>query len=302
MNSIGYYPGCSLRGTAAEYDRSLRGVAKRLNVELHEIREWNCCGASSAHAVDHHAALFMAADTLAKACSEGLQEILAPCAMCYQRLALAADEMLNDRSLARRVAGALGERQDLPLDRVKPLNVLNWLGSIPAEQLKACVTKPLKGLKVACYYGCLLLRPPKINVGDDIEAPRSMERLVQAMGAEPVRWSMAMECCGGSFALSRKEVVIRQGLRIYEAARQAGADVMCLACPMCHSNLDLRQPEYTAGLTGSTPVPAVYLTQMLGMAFGMNAAELGLEGHFVPVEPVVTAAMNRTPAAVAAAK
>lgn len=279
MPTIGYYPGCSLKGTAGEYEHSLKALAGRLGVELAEIPEWVCCGATSAHAIDHHAALALAADTLAKARKAGLTEVLAPCAMCYQRLASAVHEMAGDKQLSQRVSAALGEEPGL--EKLRPVNVLQWLASMPADSIKALVSRPLAGLKVACYYGCLLVRPGKITGETEVEAPRGMEKLVSLAGGEPVRWSMALECCGASFALSRKEVVLRQTRRIYDAAKKSGAEVICLACPMCHANLDMRQAEI--GIPKRERLPVVYLTQLMAWSMGVERDDLGFRGHFVPV-------------------
>jgi heterodisulfide reductase subunit B2 len=274
MSVLGYYPGCSLISSASEYDCSLRAVAGQLGVELREIPDWVCCGATSAHAIDHNVALCLAADTLAKARRAGLTEVLAPCAMCYQRLAVAAHELKHNSGIAAALDEAPG------LDQVKPLSVLGWLGNGVTGTLKSKVTRPLTGLKVACYYGCLLVRPPKITGIQQVEAPRQMEQIVTLLGAQPVRWSMATECCGASFALSQKSTVLRQGRRIYDAAKEAGADVFCLACPMCHANLDMRQGEM--GITAEAQLPVIYLTQLIGWAMGLGAATLGLDKHFVP--------------------
>lgn len=282
MTAIGFYPGCSLSSSAAEYSKSLKAVVSRLDVQLQEVPDWLCCGASSAHAVDHNAALVLAADTLAKASRAGMAQVLAPCAMCYQRLAVASHELNHSPELRKKVAAALNT--DAKPEQVQALNLLQWLAAIPAETLKANVSRPLTGLKVACYYGCLLVRPPAITRSDSAEAPRSMEKIITALGATRVRWSMALECCGGSFALSNKSAVIRQGRRIYDAARGAGADVLALACPMCHSNFDMRQSEYAPGEPG---IPALYLTQLIGLAFNIPADLLGLQSHFVPVAPAL---------------
>ena len=276
MSVLGYYPGCSLSGSAAEYDRSLRAVAGRLDVELREIPDWICCGASSAHAIDHEAALCLAADTLAKARRAGLNRVLAPCAMCYQRLATAAHEVKRNSAIGAALEEAPG------LESVKPLSVLDWLGNGVADALKAKITRPLAGLKVACYYGCLLVRPPKITGATHVENPRQLEHLVTLLGGQPVRWSMATECCGASFALSRKSTVLRQGRRIYDAAKRAGADVFCVACPMCQANLDMRQGEM--GIAPGAQLPVIYLTQLIGWAMGLDAAALGLDKHFVPTD------------------
>lgn len=291
MPSIGYYPGCSLSGSAAEYDRSLRAVAAALDVTLNEIPDWVCCGASSAHAMDHYMARALAADTLAKARRAGLEQVLAPCAMCFQRLAVMSHEMAEQPGLSKRLAEALGEPADLGLDHVRPVSVLKWLADLGEDTIRAQVKKPLKGLKVACYYGCLLVRPGKVTGESEVEAPRAMENLLKLLGAEPVRWSMALECCGGSFALSRKDVVLRQGRKVFDAAHAAGADVFCLACPMCHANLDMRQTEF--GVAGDDRMPVMYLTQLMGLAFGLSGEAMGFDGHFVPVESCVTAALAR---------
>ena len=274
MSGLGYYPGCSLGSSASEYDRSLRAVASRLDVELREIPDWVCCGATSAHALDHEAALCLGADTLAKARRAGLNEVLAPCAMCYQRLAVAAHEIRRQHG----IAAALDEKPGL--ENVQPLSILGWLSNGASATLKARVTRPLTGLKVACYYGCLLVRPPKITGIREVETPRQMEQLVTLLGGQPVRWSMATECCGASFALSQKSTVLRQGRRIYDAAAQAGAGIFCVACPMCHANLDMRQGEM--GIAVEARLPVIYLTQLAGWAMGLEAAALGLDRHFVP--------------------
>jgi heterodisulfide reductase subunit B len=284
MSAIGYYPGCSLRGSASEYDRSLRAVAARLDVELKEIPDWICCGATSAHAIDHDAALCLAADSLAKARRAGLTEVLAPCAMCFQRLAVAAHEIKHRPDIAAALDEAPG------LETIKPLSLLGWLGNGVSDKLKTKVTRPLTGLKVACYYGCLLVRPPKITGVTQVETPRTMEQIVTLLGGETVRWSMATECCGASFALSQKTTVLRQGRQIYNAAKKAGADVFCLACPMCHANLDMRQDEMQIAKTDQLPV--VYLTQLIGWAMGLDAAALGLDAHFVPVERALAKGKN----------
>jgi heterodisulfide reductase subunit B2 len=282
MATIGYYPGCSLSGTAAEYDRSLRAVAGKLGVQLQEIPGWVCCGATSAHAIDHAATLALAADTLAKARKAGMEQVLAPCAMCYQRLAAAAQEFGHKPELTQRTMQAMGESPELDVQKIKTLSLLQWLQGLPADAIKSLVVKPLKGMKEACYYGCLLVRPGKITGEKEVEAPRGMENLLLALGAEPVRWSMAIECCGGSFALSRKSVVLRQGETIVDAARKAGAQAIVLACPMCQANLDMRQAEFVAA--GQSQLPVVYLTQLMGLAMGLGEDVLGFKGHFVPVK------------------
>jgi heterodisulfide reductase subunit B len=194
--------------------------------------------------------------------------------MCYQRLAVVAHELKQNPGIATALDEAPG------LENIKPLSVLAWLNNGVSDALQAKVTRSLTGLKVACYYGCLLVRPPKITGIQQVEAPRQMEQLVTLLGGQPVRWSMATECCGASFALSQKSTVLRQGRQIYDAARKVGADVFCLACPMCHANLDMRQGEM--GIPAEAQLPVIYLTQLIGWAMGLDATTLGLDKHFVP--------------------
>jgi heterodisulfide reductase subunit B2 len=280
MSVLGYFPGCSLVSSACEYDRSLRAVAAGLGIELREVPDWLCCGATSAHAVDRDAAWCLAADTLSKARHAGIDHVLAPCAMCYQRLASVVHEMKRRPELAVRLAEAFGDSPGL--EQVKPLSVLDWLGNGVTDRLEPLVVRPLTGLRVACYYGCLLVRPPKITGIREVEAPRQLEQVVTRLGGQPVRWNMCTECCGASFALSRKEAVLRQGRLIFDAARRAAADVFCVACPMCHANLDMRQGQM--GIAPAEQLPVLYLTQLMGWAMGLDAKVLSLGTHFVPVD------------------
>lgn len=269
---IGYYPGCSLHGTGKEYAQSLAYVARALAVELREVPDWLCCGASSAHAVDRHLALALAGDTLAKARDAGFEQVLAPCAMCYSRLAAVAHEFQETPALAERVDRALG-REPSGLHEVQALSVLDWLRGLSDEALTAPIQRPLQGLKVAAYYGCLLARPRKLT-----GAQGQMERVLRLLGAEPVAWTMNSECCGGSFALSDKDAVLRQGRLLVDSARRAGAELLAVACPMCQANLDMRQAEFAPD---DPPLPVLYLTQLMGLAYGARSEELGFRGHFV---------------------
>lgn len=274
---VGYYPGCSAHGTGKEYEQSMRVVARALDLELKEVPEWLCCGATSGHSLDRPLALALAGDTLAKAHDAGLDRVLAPCAMCYSRLATTAHELRADPDLAERLERALG-RQPGGLAQMRALSLVDWLNGLSDEAIQAPVRRPLKGLRVACYYGCLLVRPGKVTGAASPEVPRDMERVLRLIGAEPVRWAMATECCGGSFSLSEKPTVLRQGRTLVEHAVKAGAQVLAVACPMCQSNLDMRQQEFREG---GPALPILYLTQLMGLAYGASDRDLGLAGHFV---------------------
>jgi heterodisulfide reductase subunit B2 len=282
---IGYYPGCSLHGTARELDESLRAVTSALDCELVELDDWSCCGASSAHATNRFLAVALPARNLALAEAQGHDTVLAPCAACFNRLAAARHAAATDHALAARLPELLGRPFG---NRVAVRNLVDVLREL-GPAIKAAATRPLSGLKVACYYGCLLVRPPEICAFDDPEQPTSMEEVVRATGAEPVSWSMRLECCGGAFSVSRTASVVRLGRAILEDARRAGAEVLVVACPMCHSNLDFRQSAMVG--RGEEPLPVLYLTELVGLALGLDAGKLGLGRHFVATAPVVRRAV-----------
>jgi heterodisulfide reductase subunit B2 len=287
--TLGYYPGCSLHATAREYGESTHAVLGALGIALQEIDDWSCCGATSAHATDHLLAVALPARNLALAEAQGLAEVLAPCAACFNRLATARHEIAADDALARRICTLL-ERPFA--NRVAVRNVVDVLrGAIPA--LKGKVVTQLTGLKVACYYGCLLLRPAEVTGCDDAEAPTGMEDVVRATGATPATWSMRLECCGAGMSLARTGSVVRLGRAIIDDARRAGADAIAVACPMCHSNLDFRQSAMM--LRGGAPMPVVYLTELVGLALGLPALELGLGRHFVDTATLVARATAPPP-------
>ncbi len=288
---IGYYPGCSLHGTAREFDESWRAVAPRIGLELQEVDDWSCCGASSAHVTGHRLAVALAARNLALAEQQGLTTVLAPCAACYNRLDGARRSCREDEAIRAELPQILGR----PFaDKVGVRNAIEVLtDAIPA--LKASPTKPLAGVKVACYYGCLLVRPAETTHFDDAEMPDSMEKIAAASGAVPVRWNKAIDCCGGAFSVSRPGSVLRLARDILDDAAHAGAEVVLAACPMCHSNLDFRQAAMAR--RGGDPMPVLYLSQLAGLTLGLDGAVLGLDRHFVSPRPLLARAAARADAA-----
>lgn len=280
---LGYYPGCSLESSAQEFEISLRAVCSQLNIELEEIEDWACCGASSAHMSSHLLSIALPARTLAQAEAQGLDRVLAPCAACYNRLAVSRHELKEDPSMAEKVARIL----ERPFNNsVTVLNVVQTMLETSSE-LKEKVSRPLKGFKVACYYGCLLLRPHEVTQFDDPEQPTSMETIVSAIGATPVKWNKRIDCCGASLALSRTNSVIRMGRAILEDAKKAGAELVIVACPLCQANLDLRQAAMAASTGVSLDLPVLYITQLAGLALGLSSEELGLERHLVSAQKLV---------------
>lgn len=282
---LGYFPGCSLHGSGREFDESLRVVLPALGVELDEVKDWSCCGATSGHVTNHLLGLALPARTLALAEAEGHERLLAPCAACYSRLAAARHE-LADKELRAKLVHVINR----PLEnKVAVLSIVELLRDL-APQLQEQVKQPLKGLKVACYYGCLLLRPREITGWDDAEAPTAMEKVVEATGAAAVSWNMRLECCGGGFSMSRTGSVIRLGRAILEDAHAAGAQAVVVACPMCHSNLDFRQAAIARSSKEPFSLPVLFLSQLVGLALGADPRALGLERHFVSTRPFLEAA------------
>jgi heterodisulfide reductase subunit B len=280
---VGYFPGCSLHATAREFDESLRLVAADLDIELEEVRDWACCGATSAHATNRALSVALPTRTLVLAEKQKLGRVLCPCAACYNRLATARHILAHDKRMAARVQSILGHSFD---NSVGVVSIAEMLSEVTAEiRMKAKV--PLTNVKVACYYGCLLVRPPAVCGFDDAEAPSSLESIVSATGATPVKWNMALECCGGGFSLSRTASVVRLGRLILQAARDAGAQVMVVACPMCHSNLDFRQRamKERGGLSESMPI--LFLSELVGLSLGLDPSRLGLSRHFVSPQPLL---------------
>ncbi|MBI5648391.1 MAG: CoB--CoM heterodisulfide reductase iron-sulfur subunit B family protein [Ignavibacteriae bacterium] len=288
--TLGYYPGCSLTGTAKEYDRSLREVLAALGVEMEEIDDWSCCGASSAHATNHLLSVALPARNLLLAAKQKMDEVMAPCAACYNRLVAASHEIATRPGMREKVEYVLEEPYH---DGVRVLNILELFGRIGADVVKEKVTLPLDGLKVACYYGCLLVRPSAVLKFDDAEAPVSMEAIVAATGAKTVEWNFKTECCGAAHSIAHTGIVIDLSKKILDDARAAGADLVLVACPMCHSNLDMRQRSMRKRDSAHQDLPVLYLSELVGLALGMEHKKLGLDLHFINPAPALAKASKK---------
>ncbi|MDR0798538.1 MAG: CoB--CoM heterodisulfide reductase iron-sulfur subunit B family protein [Dysgonamonadaceae bacterium] len=274
---IGFYPGCSLKGTASDYTQSTLALAKAFDFEPEEIDDWNCCGATAAHNLNRTLALSLPARILALAEKQGLKEILVPCAACYNRLTVTQHELNQDDNLKKEVSEIL----QLPLsgDR-KILNVIQFIEEVIAGQIEEKVVHPFNR-KVACYYGCLLVRPHDVLKFDREEDPQTMDRLMRKIGAEPVAWPFKTECCGAGLSISRTDFVAKLSGKIVKEAMDQQAEAIIVACPMCQSNLDMRRPHIDRYLQMKTTIPVLYLTQAIGLADGIEAKELGLNKLFV---------------------
>lgn len=281
MSRFSYFPGCSLHATAREYDESIRAVAGLLDMELKEIEDWCCCGATPAHALDPEAARILGFWNLAHASKGGGEAVLTGCASCFSRLRAARTELREQPGHSADAVARIG----MPIDpAVEVLHIAQVLAS-PAmrEKIGGALKRPLKGLKVACYYGCLLTRPRGADAVDDCENPQILEDLVRLVGGEPVNWPLRLDCCGASMALPRPDVVRELSGKILAMAHERGAQVVMVACPLCHSNLDFLQEAIARERGHTFRIPVLYLTELIGLAMGVAPDRLGLNRHFVPV-------------------
>jgi heterodisulfide reductase subunit B len=289
-----FFPGCSLESTAWDFDRSTRASCRALGIELTDIPNWVCCGSTPAHASNAPLAVALPVLNLQKAEAMGLP-VMTACASCYARLRTANDKVRNDAKEHQRAERITGKPYNGQVEVLHVLDVLvNHFG---VEKVRSLVTRPLEGLRVACYYGCLLTRPPEVVAFDNPEHPTCMDDLVAAMGAEPVAWPFATECCGASLSMTRSEVVGRLGHKLISMARRAGADCIAVACPLCQVNLDLRQSDALKAHGDLPPTPVLYFTQLLGLALGLSDKELGIGAQSVSASSLLA---DRRPAAVAA--
>jgi len=256
-----YYPGCSLEATASEYDKSVRASARLLDVELAELDDWNCCGASSGHCTDPELSLALPARNLAIAEKLGYDLALS-CAACFLRFKQTNHDLRANDELRQRIEQIIDAPYQAKIEAKHVLDI--FAREVGLEKIQERVKKPLKGLKLAAYYGCYLVRPPKVTQLDDPENPMIMDNLLTAIGAEPVDWSHKVECCGGGLLLARTDVVVKLCNDICQAALDAGAVALVTACPLCQANLELRQ---TIG------VPAFYFSELLALALGASEKE-----------------------------
>ncbi|MCX5733734.1 MAG: CoB--CoM heterodisulfide reductase iron-sulfur subunit B family protein [candidate division NC10 bacterium] len=281
-----YFPGCSLKSSGRAYEESLLAVFHAIGVPLQELDDWNCCGATSYMSVDEVEAFALAARNLALAeqaapAEGGGTDVVAPCNACYLVLLKTQRYMAEHPDLAQKVRAGL-QAVGLTYEgrtRVRhPLDVL--VNDIGLDQIKKRVTQKLSGLKVACYYGCQIVRP--FAAFDSAYNPTSMDRLVTALGATPVTWPLKTRCCGGTLTGTIPDAGLRLNRILLKEAKRRGADVMVTVCPLCQFNLECYQGEIRRQLHEDVRLPVMYLTQLVGQAFGLSDTELGLQRLFVP--------------------
>ncbi len=270
-----FFPGCSLESTAWDFDQSTRAVCKALDIEIVDIPDWVCCGSTPAHASNASLAVALPVMNLQKAQEAGYSEVLTACASCYARLRTANYKVNEDPAERHRAERITAKPYN---GGVKVRHILDVLiNDMGAREIRKRIVSPLKGMRVASYYGCLLSRPKEVVAFDDAEHPTCMDELVKAAGAEAVDWPMKTECCGASLSISKTGVVNRLGYKLLSMAHRAGAECLVVACPLCQLNLDFRQPDVKANHNDIPEIPVIYITQLLGLALGLPQDALGLE-------------------------
>lgn len=275
---VAYYPGCSLEGSAIEYGVSTKRTAEILGVELVEIEDWNCCGATSGHNTDILLSIALPARNLAIAEKTGLN-VLAPCAACYNRFRNAEHQVRSDSKIKDKVEQVIDMEYKAENETYSILNYLTE--QVGLDKIAEKVTKPLKGMKAACYYGCLLVRPEGHTGFDDTEYPQSMDNIVKTLGAEAVEWSYKTECCGAALGTSRPDVGQKMIAAILKNAQESGAECIVTACPLCMMNLDMRQKSAEKSAGEKFDLPIYYVTELLAIACGDSPEKVKADKHFV---------------------
>jgi heterodisulfide reductase subunit B len=270
-----YYPGCSLEGTAREYDLSTRAFMQELGADLLEIKDWTCCGASAAEATSYLLSLALPACILAMAEKmNGVGDILVPCSACYLNLKKVEEKSRKDPALLDKINTILEEEKLQLRGQVRVRHLLDVVArDVGPKKIFAHLKNPLLDLSIAPYYGCQCLRP--YSVFDDPEAPTSMEPVIKAAGAKIHPWNMGGRCCGASHMTTKPEVSLELVAAILKAAR--GADAIVTVCPMCQMNLEAYQKKISRMCKEDMSMTILYLPQFLGLALGLSEKDLRID-------------------------
>jgi heterodisulfide reductase subunit B2 len=284
MTAYAYYPGCSLSGLGKPYDESLRAVFRHLGLGLEEIPDWNCCGATSYMSVSEEKAVALAARNLALA-EQMHADVVAPCAACYLVLSKAQHRMSEYPALAAKVHKGLeaaGLTYEGRATVRHPLDIL--VNDVGLDAIRAKVTQPLSAYRVAPYYGCQIVRP--YGAFDDPLRPQTLDRLMTALGATVVDYPLKAHCCGGSLMGTMEDIGVRLNFLLLKEAKARTANVLATVCPLCQYNLEAYQDKMRHTFHEDVRLPIVYFTQLLGLAFGLQPAALGIQRNFVVSEPL----------------
>ena len=286
MKSYAYFPGCSMDSTAVTYKKSFEYIAAKTGLDLKEIPDWSCCGSTAAHTKNEKMAYALAARNLALAEKHfpGL-DVVTPCAACYSRLRYANYAARKNEDLRQ------GIEEILQMEYKAEPEVLNFLDlfSDPdlQEEIRNGIKRQLKGLKAACYYGCLMSRPREVTGETDPENPMKMDEILRLVGVEPVIWDYKTECCGASHQVDAPEASRELIDRIFRNAQANHADIIVTACPLCNMNLDMREEEINRKFQRSYQIPVFQFTELIAIALGASASECGIHHHFFPAFDVI---------------
>ncbi len=279
---LAYYPGCTLHGTAREYNASTKAVSKAAGIELTEIEDWNCCGALEA-IFDKELSMGLSARNNMLAQKTGL-DLVVPCSICSHNLSRADKAMKTDETFKAKIEKALGESYK----GVKIKHLLDVIvNDVGTEALAKKFVKPLKGIKAVPYYGCLLVRPSEISRFDNPENPTSLDNLIKATGAECLPFTQKTKCCGGNLLMSKQDYAFILTKKLFDEAKAAGANCIVVACPMCHMLLDGQQSMVEKAHNTVIGLPILYFTQLIGLAMGLNEKELELDKNMVSPKTLI---------------
>jgi heterodisulfide reductase subunit B2 len=275
---VSYYPGCSLHATAKEYDQSVKAVSAGLGIELKEVEDWSCCGATAAHSTNYKLSVALPARDLISAEKDDL-DVMVPCAACFNRFKSAQHQLKEDAELKKEIEKVVGKPYKGSITIRNPIDII--ANDIGLDTLKSKVKKPLAGLKPVAYYGCLLLRPPEVCQFDDYENPVLLDKMMAAIGAEPKQWSYKTDCCGGSLSISKTPIVKKMADKFMTMAREADANCIVVACPLCMANLEMRA-------SANVRIPVFYFTELLGIAMGLQGPREWLKLHNIDAAPLMS--------------
>ena len=285
MKQIGYYKSCPLDASSNDYATSLETVFASLGTELVELEDWNCCGASSAHATSELLGHTLPARNLALAEAQGLTTLMAPCSACYARLLSSAEKIRKDDEAAAEINEILEPLNYKGTVQVKNILEILW-DEVGPDKILHAKQKDLQGMKVACYYGCYLTRLPGIACSDDRENPQAMERLLRLVGAEPVDWPYKTDCCGAGFQAVDNLMSVQLCEKMYDMAAKIGAEAIVATCPLCQTNMDMNQDWLKREKGISYNIPVFYITDLLGLAFRSDLGWSHWRKHFVNPNPL----------------
>jgi len=282
MREFIYYPGCSVKAGGKHYEESLLPVFKEIGMPLDEMEDWNCCGATAYFAVDEFMAAAICGRNLSIAEKEG-KNVIAPCAGCYLTMKKSNTFLKSGHEKAKKILTDL-KNNDCEykgsLSVIHPLEVLT--DDIGLDKIREMVKNKLTGLKVACYYGCQVVRP--YTEFDDPDYPTKMDDLMEAIGATPVDYTAKTRCCGGSLAGTLEEVGTGLNYVLLKEAKKKGADVIVTLCPLCQFNLEIPQNKIVAKYKEDVRIPILYFTQLLGLALGIPKEDLGFSRSIISLD------------------